>query len=91
MIDAVISAVHAGMSAIGNLSLAYRPFIDPLKMDDYWLLLLLPLVLVISLTYKTIKIDDLSKLAGQTLFLAAQIVIFMVLAAAALWVMGALV
>ena len=63
----------------------YRPFLDPLPLDTYWLLLLPPLVLAIAVIYKAIKIDDLSQLPRQAIFLAGQIIAFMVLAAALLW------
>ncbi len=65
--------------------LAYRPFLEPLPVDDYWLWLLIPLVVVICLIYKTVKNDDLRKLPRQTLNLSAQVLIFMALAAAGLW------
>jgi hypothetical protein len=71
---------------LASASLAgYRPFLDPLPLDTYWLLLLPPLVLAIAVIYKTIKLDDLAQLPRQALFLAGQIVAFMALAAAALW------
>jgi len=65
--------------------LAYRPFLDPLPLESWWMVLLVPLVLGISVTYKTIKIDDLSQLPRQATFLFLQIIVFMVLAAAGLW------
>ena len=83
--------MKVGAAITGNVSPGYRPFIDPIHIEDYWIVLLLPLVFIISLTYKTIKIDDLSKLASQTFYLTAQIIVFMVLAASALWLLGALV
>lgn len=67
------------------IGLAYRPFLEPLPIDDYWLWLLLPLVIVTCLIYKTVKTDDLRKLPRQTTNLIAQVLIFMALAAAALW------
>jgi hypothetical protein len=70
---------------------AWRPFLDPIAVDDYWLVLLLPLVFVVALVYKAIKLDDLSHLPRQSMHLGGQIVVFMVLAAAALWLLGALV
>ncbi len=82
---------HMSASLAGGATLGYRPFIDPLRLDDYWLVLLLPLVFFISLTYKTIKIEDISKLPAQAFFLTAQIVVFMILAASALWLLGVLV
>jgi hypothetical protein len=63
----------------------YRPFLDPLAVDDEWLLLLIPLVVVISVVYKTIKLEDLSRLPRQAALLSAQIIAFMAAAAAVLW------
>ncbi len=71
--------------------LAYRPFIDPLRIDGQWLLLLLPLVLAISVVYKTIKTPELAKVPRETAVLSAQIVAFMALAAAGLWLLTELV
>ncbi len=66
--------------------LAYRPFLDPIPLDRYWLFLLLPLVLGVAVVYKAIKLDDLNELPRQALWLAGQIVVYMALAAAILWV-----
>ena len=75
----------------GPLTLGFRPFLDPLPMDRYWMLLLLPLVIGISVVYKTIKVDRLEKLPREASVLAAQIVAFMVMAAVALWLLTELV
>lgn len=64
---------------------AFQLFHEPLPIERYWLLLLLPLVTVISVVYKTIKLQDLSQLPRQALFLMTQILAFMVMAAAVLW------
>lgn len=42
--------------------LAYRPFLDPLPLWDYWALLLFPLVLGISTVYQAIRTEDLKRL-----------------------------
>lgn len=73
------------------MTLAWRPFFEPLPLDTYWLLLLPPLVLAIAVVYKTIKLDDLSHLPRQALFLTGQIIAFMILAAAALWLVTEMV
>lgn len=70
---------------------ALRLFLEPMPLDDYWLLLLPPLAIVIAIVYKTIKLDDLTKLPRQATYLAAQILVFMVLAAAGLWLVTELV
>ena len=67
--------------------LAWTPFIDPLPYygTTGWLLLFIPLVLLVSTAYKTIKLDDLSRLPREAVKLSAQILVFMGLAALSLW------
>lgn len=72
-------------------TLAYRPFLDPLPLDTYWLMLLPPLALAIAVVIKTIRLQDLSQLPRQATLLAVQIVVFMGLAAAGLWLLTELV
>ncbi|MCG8512166.1 MAG: hypothetical protein MI741_23360 [Rhodospirillales bacterium] len=67
--------------------LGWYPFLDPLPIDRFWLLLLVPLVIVVAVVYKTIKLPDLSRLPRQSASLAAQILAFMVLAAVVLWIL----
>ena len=64
---------------------AYTPFFHPLDVNGYWLGLLVPLALAISIVYKTIKIDDTSQLPRQIIIMMAQIIGFMYVVAAALW------
>lgn len=70
--------------------LAYRPFIDSMHglfpfMTDYWLWLLVPLVLAISLVYKTTRVTFLYELPRAMLRMALQIVAVMILLAVALY------
>jgi hypothetical protein len=67
--------------------LAYRPFLEPAPIDRYWMWFLPPLILVIALVYRTIKSESLADLPRQAGYLAFQISVFMVLAAAALWLL----
>jgi len=69
--------------------LAYRPFIDPLPIGNspFWGLLFVPLVVLVAVAYKTIKLRDLAQLPRQAVVLSLQIFIFMGLAAGALWVL----
>lgn len=69
------------------MMLGYRPFLDPLPMSGsgLWLLLLVPLVILVAVAYKTIKLADLRDLPRQAAVLAAQIFLFMAAAAALLW------
>lgn len=41
--------------------LAYRPFVTPLPVWDYWYLLIIPLSLGISIVYKAIRLDAMKK------------------------------
>ena len=60
-------------------------FLDPLQIDRYWLWFLPPLILIVSLVYRTIKSETLEGLPRRANSLALQISLFMVLAAAALY------
>lgn len=65
--------------------LAYTPFLDPLPVHNIWLWLIVPLILAVSLGYKTIKTHDLSNLPRDTASLATQILAFMAATAFAIW------
>ena len=71
--------------------LAWRPFLDPIHLEGYWMWLIVPLVLAITIVYKTIKLDDLSRLPREVAKLTAQILAFMFLAAVLLWLVVELV
>ena len=73
------------------MSLAWVPFLTPLPLEDVWLLLVAPLALAVAVVYKTIKLQDLSQLPRQAAMLAGQIVVFMIAAAAVLWLVTELV
>ena len=68
-----------------QLLFAYRPFLDPAPIDRYWLWFLPPLIVIIALVYRTIKTETLEGLPRRAGYLAFQISVFMVLAAAALY------
>ncbi len=70
---------------------AWRPLLDPLPVDGYWLWLMLPMALAVATVYKAIKLDDLSRLPKQALWLAVQFVIVMMLAAGVLWLITEMV
>lgn len=73
------------------MTLGFRPFLEPLPIDQYWMLLLIPLAAGISVVYKTIKTDRLEKIPRESTVLTAQIIAFMALAALALWLITELV
>jgi len=67
--------------------LAYWPFLQPLPLERFWLWMLLPLVYVIALVYKSLKLPSLEKLGRETLMLGSQMLALMVLAALGLWLL----
>jgi hypothetical protein len=69
----------------------HRPLLEPLRVDNYWLLLLPPLVVAICIAYKTIKLNDLTNLPREASYLAVQILAFTAMAAAMLWLLTELV
>ena len=71
--------------------LAYVPFRDPLPWEPHWLVLLVPLVLAIVLVYKTLKLEDLRELPRQTVITTAQLLAYLGLGTAALWLVILLV
>lgn len=77
------------MPCVAQLSsqalLAFRPFLEPAPIDRYWIWFLPPLILLVALVYRTIKTETLTGLPSRVAYLAFQISVFMVLAAAALW------
>ncbi len=76
------------ISALLNLTaLAWVPFVQPLPLHELWLVLLLPLAFGVALVYKTLKLPDLDDLLVQTLRTASMIILFMIIAAAVLWIL----
>jgi len=69
------------------ISFAWTPFLHPLPMNDAWLLMMLPMVAAIAIVYKTIKLKDMAKLPREVAKLSLQIIAFMAVAAALLWVL----
>jgi hypothetical protein len=72
--------------------LAYRPFIDPLRGGwNYWYLFLLPLSFLVALVYKAVRLDDLSRLLGQTLAACGKLLAVFIGCAILLWLIALLV
>lgn len=53
-------------------------------MDDYWLWLVVPLVLAISVVYKGTRVDRLNKLPREAAVMSAQILLLMIVGAVVL-------
>ncbi|MEQ9453961.1 MAG: hypothetical protein RLN76_05130 [Phycisphaeraceae bacterium] len=71
--------------------LAWRPFLDPLPIEDVWLWFLIPLSLAVALVYKAIKLPTLERLWIESVLLGFQILAFMALAAVGLWILTEMV
>jgi hypothetical protein len=68
------------------IALAFIPFYDPLpalfpNLDEYWLWLVVPLVVAISLVYKGTRIEHLRRLPWEATIMSVQILMLMVVAA----------
>lgn len=74
---------------VAVLTLAYRPFLDPLDLHDPWFWLLIPLAVLIAMAYKAVRVPDMSQYWRQTVLFAVQIIVGVIgLFAAALVVLN---
>lgn len=55
--------------------LAYRPFVDPIDAHRLWFLLLIPLALGVSITYKAVRVADMRTYWRQVVLMTVQIVV----------------
>jgi hypothetical protein len=58
-----------------SLTLAWRPFLDPIDAHSWWYLLLIPLALGISLAHRAVRLTDMSTYPRAVASLTAQIVV----------------
>lgn len=65
------------MVSLALITLAWRPFIDPMDAHDWWFLLLFPIALLVSLSWKAVRIDDVKRLPRPVLVMTAQVVLAM--------------
>ena len=68
-----------------TLTLAWRPFLDPLDFHEMWYLLLPPLVFAIAIVYKALKLPTLERLWIDSIRLGGYIILLICLAAVALY------
>jgi hypothetical protein len=71
--------------------LAFIPLYDPLfalypHLSEYWLWLVIPLVIAISVVYKCTRVADLRHLPRDAAIMSAQIVVVMAFAAVLLYI-----
>jgi hypothetical protein len=67
--------------------LAWVPFVQPLPVWDYWYLLVLPLCAGLAIVYKSIKCDSMRRVPREAAVIFCTIVLGLVAAALAFWVM----
>lgn len=70
--------------ACGPHLLAYRPFLDPLPVWDYWYLLLLPLTVGVSVVYKSVRCATMRRVPVEAAKATLYILVGMAAAAAVL-------
>ncbi len=68
-----------------SLPLAVRPLLDPLPLWDYWPWLLLPLVVGVSVVYKSIKCRNMREVPKEAAIIAFWMLFGIVAAGAVLW------
>ncbi len=56
------------------MTLAWRPFLDPLDLNAYWYFLLIPLALGISIAYKAVRVRNMDRYWANVLTMTAQVV-----------------
>ena len=64
--------------------MSYRPFITPLPVWDYWIWLLIPLCLGVSIVYKSIKCHRMRQVPREAAVIFLMILAGMIFAGAAL-------
>lgn len=67
-------------------TLAYRPFLDPLPLQDLWFVLLIPVSMLVSLAYKAVRVRDMKQLHRQVIAMTIQVTLGMVLLGALVFV-----
>ncbi len=58
--------------------LAYRPFLDPIELHDFWWVLIVPLAFLISVVYKAVRVGDLTRYWRHVFMMTVQTVAAMV-------------
>lgn len=73
--------------ALLTLTLAWRPFVEPLDLHQQWLWLLPPIVVAVAVVYKSLKMPrfTFALLLSESARLSAYILLLMALAGAALY------
>ncbi len=65
----------------------FRPFIDPIELHQWWFALLIPMAVMVSMTYKAIRKQTLERYWRDVMLMSAQIVVGMIALGAATYVL----
>lgn len=65
----------------GGAVLAWRPFLEPAPVDEWWLVFCLPVLLAVAVVVKTLRGTPLRRLSVEAVRLVMQILFFMIIAA----------
>ncbi len=85
-----LSVTLAQQSPIAaDVARAYRPFIDAIDVHRWWFFLLIPIAFLVSMGYKAVRMHELKGYPRQVLMMTVQIVVGMVLLAAAFYALVA--
>lgn len=74
------------MSTLLPILLAYRPFLDPIDVDGWWWYLIIPLVFLISMVYKAIRVPKMRRYWRQVVKMTIQVMFVMALMCIGLYV-----
>lgn len=66
--------------------LAYRPFLDPIDVGGWWWWLVIPLVFLISMVYKAIRVPTMRRYWRQVVKMTVQVMFVMVLMCIGLYI-----
>lgn len=69
-----------------SLSLAYRPFLDPLPVGEWWWLLFIPIVVATSMVWKAMRLQRLQFFPRQVVKMTLQVTLTMILLSVLLYV-----
>jgi hypothetical protein len=76
------------VNTFAGVVLAWRPFLDPLNLHEYWWAFLVPLSLGIAVAYKAVRLRELGAAYWRAVvIMTAQIVLAMILLGAAMFVL----
>lgn len=56
----------------------HRPFIDPIELHQWWFVLLIPMALLVSMTYKAVRLPTLERYWRNVCIMTMQIILGMI-------------